>query len=210
MEMVDKGNAEVIADKEIENTKVSDSETKNQNKKIWYLPHRSVVNPKKPGKIRPVHDCAAMFQGQSLNSQIHRGPDVVNKLLPVLLRFIFLISLIFFHYKGHLFGAVWCSNAATYALKRSCVDNDVNDDIKDNIYRPFYVDNCTKSHESVKDVLPAILTGDIESNGLKWDGKNEIDIPEHELTKRGMLSLLPKLYDPLGLIYCMLITGKLL
>ena len=75
--MVDKGNAELIPYEEI----------KNEKKKIWYLPHRPVVNPKKPGKIRPVHDCAAVFQGQSLNSQIHRGPDVVNKLLPVLLRF---------------------------------------------------------------------------------------------------------------------------
>ena len=39
------------------------------------------------------------------------------------------------------------------------------------------------------------VTGDIESKvmGIKWDVKNDlfffkIDIPEHDLTKRGMLS----------------------
>ena len=74
--MVSKGNAEIVPQEVV----------KVDKKKIWYLPHRPVVNPKKPGKIRPVHDCAAVFQGRSLNSQVHR-PDVVNKLFPVLLRF---------------------------------------------------------------------------------------------------------------------------
>ena len=194
--MVEKGNAEVVPERDI---KVPVSETNNQDKKIWYLPHRPVVNPKKPGKIRPVHDCAATFQGQSLNSQVHRGPDVVNKLLPVLLRFrerpyawqadiqdmyyrvqlpdhdkdalrFLWVSddnnLIFFRCKGHLFGGVWCSSAATYALRRTCVDNDVKDDIKDIICRHFYVDDCIKSHDSIEDVLPAIFgTCDVLKKG---------------------------------------------
>ena len=55
--------------------------------KLWYLPHYPVFHEAKPDKVRIVHDCAAACQGISLNSQCHRGPDLVNKLLHVLLRF---------------------------------------------------------------------------------------------------------------------------
>ena len=41
----------------------------------------------KPGKVRVVFDCAASQSGVSLNNQCMQGPDLVNKLLSVLLRF---------------------------------------------------------------------------------------------------------------------------
>ncbi|CAH8505435.1 unnamed protein product [Schistosoma rodhaini] len=53
----------------------------------WYIPHHPVINPKKPGKLRIVFDCAAVYQGFSLNDQLLRGPNTVNSLLGVLLRF---------------------------------------------------------------------------------------------------------------------------
>ena len=34
---------------------------------IWYLPHHPVFHPQKPGKARVVFDCAAKFEGTSLN-----------------------------------------------------------------------------------------------------------------------------------------------
>ncbi|MCP4798391.1 MAG: hypothetical protein GY893_00405, partial [bacterium] len=40
----------------------------------WYLPHHNVVNPKKPDKVRVVFDCAAKFNGESLNSNVLQGP----------------------------------------------------------------------------------------------------------------------------------------
>ena len=52
---------------------------------VWYLPHHPVLNKK--GKVRPVFDCAAKYKGVSLNSQCYQGPDLVNKLIGVLLRF---------------------------------------------------------------------------------------------------------------------------
>ncbi|KAF4530950.1 hypothetical protein B566_EDAN018985 [Ephemera danica] len=55
--------------------------------KRWYLPHHPVLNPNKPGKLRVVFDCAALFQGVSLNSSLLQGPDLANKLTGVLLRF---------------------------------------------------------------------------------------------------------------------------
>ncbi|XP_030844258.1 uncharacterized protein LOC105444708 [Strongylocentrotus purpuratus] len=55
--------------------------------RVWYLPHHPVINPLKPDKLRIVYDCAAEFQGTSLNSQLLQGPDYTNKLVGVLLRF---------------------------------------------------------------------------------------------------------------------------
>ena len=55
--------------------------------KIWYLPHHPVVNPNKPGKVRRVANAAARFRGQSLNSNLITGPDLLNNLVGILLRF---------------------------------------------------------------------------------------------------------------------------
>ena len=55
--------------------------------RVWYLPHHVVLNPKKPGKVRIVFDCAARFLGESLNDKCLSGPDLINSLLHVLIRF---------------------------------------------------------------------------------------------------------------------------
>ena len=55
--------------------------------KIWYLPHHPVVNPNKPGKMLGVANAAAKFKGQSLNSNLIAGPDLLNDLVGILLRF---------------------------------------------------------------------------------------------------------------------------
>ena len=46
----------------------------------WYLSHQSVVNPKKPGKLRIDYDCCAQGKGTSLNMSLMRGPDLMNSL----------------------------------------------------------------------------------------------------------------------------------
>jgi len=53
----------------------------------WYLPHHPVLNPNKPDKVRIVFNCAARYNGVSLNSQLLQGPDVTNTLVGVLIRF---------------------------------------------------------------------------------------------------------------------------
>ncbi|XP_033103980.1 uncharacterized protein LOC117106683, partial [Anneissia japonica] len=63
---------------------VTDGETKSGN--IWYLPHHPVIHPLK-NKVRVVYDCAAKFRGTSLNDMLLKGPDLMNDLLGVLLRF---------------------------------------------------------------------------------------------------------------------------
>ena len=53
----------------------------------WYLPHHAVTNPHKPDKVRVVFDCAAKYKGTSLNDNLIRGPDLMNSLIGVLMRF---------------------------------------------------------------------------------------------------------------------------
>ena len=55
--------------------------------KEWYIPHHPVLNPKKPDKVRIVYDCAASADGKSLNDFLMKGPDLMNSLVGVLLRF---------------------------------------------------------------------------------------------------------------------------
>ena len=67
--------------------KLSDDEVKVSTGKTWYLPHHSVLNPKKPNKVRVVFDAAASLHGVSLNNQLLSGPDLLNSLFGVLVRF---------------------------------------------------------------------------------------------------------------------------
>ncbi|XP_006813138.1 uncharacterized protein LOC102800684 [Saccoglossus kowalevskii] len=53
----------------------------------WYLPHHPVIHSNKPEKVRVVFDCAAKYQGTSLNDQLLQGPDLNNTLVGVLLQF---------------------------------------------------------------------------------------------------------------------------
>ena len=55
--------------------------------RAWYLPHRAVISDKKPDKLRVVFDCASKFKGKSLNERCLQGPDLINKLISVLIRF---------------------------------------------------------------------------------------------------------------------------
>ena len=58
-----------------------------RGERLWYLPHHPVTNPKKPGKVRIVFDCASKYRGLSLNDCILQGPDWTTPLLEVLCRF---------------------------------------------------------------------------------------------------------------------------
>ena len=53
----------------------------------WYLPIFGVYHPKKPDQIRAVFDSSAECCGVSLNDVLLQGPDMMNSLLGVLLRF---------------------------------------------------------------------------------------------------------------------------
>ena len=67
--------------------KLTKEEIKQTSDVTWYLPHRYVINPKKPQRLRRVYDASAKYQGQSLNDKIYTGPDLLSSLFGVLLRF---------------------------------------------------------------------------------------------------------------------------
>ena len=77
LEMVSKGYAEEVPNEELN---VNDGS-------VWYLPHHGVRSASKPGKLRIVFDCAAKHAGVSLNGECFQGPDLISKLLHVILRF---------------------------------------------------------------------------------------------------------------------------
>ena len=176
--LLDKGYAESIP------------KPKFPNSKILYLPHHAVITEKKPDKLRVVFDCAAQYQGESLNDKCRQGPDLNNKLIHVLLRFrqhryaiMGDVEAMYYQVKvkeedrdalrflwfdeagevipyrmnAHVFGGVWCACIATYAMRRTVKDQNIKDeDVKDVIERSFYVDDCLKSAESVKELEKVI------------------------------------------------------
>lgn len=65
---------------------VQKEEAVSENDRLWYIPHHGVYHPQK-GKLCVVFDCAASFQGKSLNTELLQGPDLTNTLIGVLTRF---------------------------------------------------------------------------------------------------------------------------
>ena len=67
--------------------RMTQEEAKVTTSKTWYLPHHAVVNPNKPGKVGVVFDAASKFDGVSLNDKLLTGPDLLNNLVGILMRF---------------------------------------------------------------------------------------------------------------------------
>ena len=67
--------------------KLGQDEVVNDEAKRWYLPHHAVINQHKPGKIRIVFDASAEFHGTSLNKELLTGPDLLQELPSILMRF---------------------------------------------------------------------------------------------------------------------------
>ena len=67
--------------------KLSPEEVSHPTRNQWFLPHHPLLNPNKPGKVRIVMDAAAKCDGISLNDKLLIGPDLLNNLVGVLLRF---------------------------------------------------------------------------------------------------------------------------
>ncbi|XP_052792080.1 uncharacterized protein LOC128226231 [Mya arenaria] len=206
----------------------------------WYLPLFGVYNPNKPGQIRGVFDSSAVYQNISLNSVLMSGPDMINSLLGILLRFRrdevavsadveqmfyrFRVThehrdfLRFLWYRDndpdkelieyrmcvHIFGNCASPSVATYGLRKAVqtAEKDIQnlDDLGGDL----------KSLDLSVDPLPAL-----RSLGLAWDLKKDtfifnIEMENKPFTRRGVLSMVNSIYDPLGFIAPITITGKIL
>ena len=60
----------------------------NFNNKVNYIPHQAETNINKTVKTRRVFDAGAKYQNTSLNENLLKGPDLLNNLVGVLLRFL--------------------------------------------------------------------------------------------------------------------------
>lgn len=65
---------------------VPEEELDRNDGRVWFIPHHGIYHPKKQ-KLRVVFDCAASYQGVSLNTQLLQEPDLTNTLVGVLPRF---------------------------------------------------------------------------------------------------------------------------
>ena len=72
----DKGFAERLSEHDLEDDN------------CWYLPHHAVSYPRMSNKVTVVFDCAARYNGTSLNEQLLTGPDLLNNLFGVLNLFV--------------------------------------------------------------------------------------------------------------------------
>ncbi|XP_033127085.1 uncharacterized protein LOC117124857 [Anneissia japonica] len=68
--------------------KLTDEEIAKYKGPVCYIPHHAVIRPeKKSTPVRIVFNSSAKFHGQSLNEFWEKGPDLLNSLFGVLLRF---------------------------------------------------------------------------------------------------------------------------
>ena len=67
--------------------KNSKDELTSASNKTWYLPQHSVFQPQDPGQVRVVFDAAATCKGKSLNTDLFKGPDLLNSFIGDVLRF---------------------------------------------------------------------------------------------------------------------------
>ena len=75
-EIIDEGHARQVVDQNVPD-----------GLPVYYLPLHVVTRPDKPGKFRMCQDAASKVAGTCLNDLLLSGPDLVNRLVGVLLRF---------------------------------------------------------------------------------------------------------------------------
>ncbi|KAI2661009.1 UvrABC system protein B [Labeo rohita] len=138
-----------------------------QDGQVWYIPHHGVYHPQKK-KLRVVFDCAASYQGVSLNSELLQGPEEVAMMADVeamyyqvrvpekdtdLLSFLWWPNgdvnqnLVEYKMVVHLFGAKSSPSVANFALRKTAEENRSNASVEavNTVLRNFYVDDCLKS-----------------------------------------------------------------
>ena len=148
---------------------------------IWYLPHHPLTNPNKLGKVRRVANAASKLRGESLNSNLLTGPDLLNNLVGVLLRFREHPVAVLSDNEGLIFGAKCSPFCAIYVLKKCAEDNKSKFPATLNaIKHHFYMDDYIQSLPTISEAKEVIsqTTRCLKNGGfrLKKFVSNEPDV----------------------------------
>ncbi|XP_067030756.1 uncharacterized protein [Acropora muricata] len=191
--------------------------------KLWYLPHHPVFHLQKPNKVRVVFDCASRFRETSLNDQLLQGPDLTNNLTGVPLRFrqepVALVADVeqMFHQTIALNQfpqspklAGWFPSCRIFSLRGG-------------FHLKKCISNCREVLKSIppSEKAPSIRDLDLEdlpldrALGTQWEVERDtlsFKVAKREVpnTRRGMLSLISGLYDPLGFAAPFILPTKML
>lgn len=256
--------------------------------KIWYIPHHCVPKKNgkirlvfdcaaRSGGVSLNESC---HQGPDLNNNLssvllrfREYPYAVRADIEAMynqvlvppqdrdaLRFLWFDGEHIMHYRMrvHLFGGVWCSSAATYALRKTTQLQDLPGVVDDTIHNSFYVDDLLNSFTDVNEATNVLMSTkdalirfgfnltkitspneeirknlvtidkqrtntdllthnmDDKALGIRWDLESDMfyfSVPksvEKTISKRIMLSFLSSIFDPIGLVSPIVITGKIL
>ncbi|XDV52444.1 hypothetical protein PO909_021172 [Leuciscus waleckii] len=196
--------------------KVPNEEISHSDGKVWYLPHHGVYHAKKL-KIRVVFDCGASFQGTTLNDQLLQGPDLMSTLLGVITRF-----------RQEVVAVMADVEAMFHQVQEEAVS--MYSDLRAILHSGGF--RLTKWVSNSRAVLSAIpveeraeelrdLNLDLDmlpverALGVQWciesdNFKFRIIIQERPPTRRGILSVVGSIYDPLGILAPVVLTAKLI
>ncbi|XP_062587040.1 uncharacterized protein LOC134248654 [Saccostrea cucullata] len=198
----------------------------------WYLPIFAIYHPKKPGKIRMVFDSSASYDGISLNFVLLSGPDLTNNLFGVLLRFrkervAVMADIEQMFYCFRVIIKTTCVFRVPVAEQAVKLIRKTQETLMEGgklrlhkvVSNSQEVMSAFDEGERAKDLKYIDLRLDEaplqKSLGLTWDlqtdsFKVDVSLERKPFTKRGMLSTLNSLYDPIGFISPVTLKGKIL
>ncbi|XP_066928372.1 uncharacterized protein [Clytia hemisphaerica] len=182
--------------------------------RTWYLPHYGVFNPNKPGKIRLVFDAAAKFQGTSLNDALYTGPDLLNNMLGVLMRFRTHHFAFSADIEG-MFNQVKVNQEDTQSLRFLWKEDIDSPDQPDTYQMLVHIMGATCSPTCANYALKRCARdhlGDFDPSTIETILRSFYvdDLLKSSSTKRGILSVVSSLYDPLGFLSPFTTTAKMI
>ncbi|XP_044755156.1 uncharacterized protein LOC123314105 [Coccinella septempunctata] len=136
--------------------KLSAEEASEEGPRCWYLPHFGVINPNKPAKLRLVFDAASKSCGTSLNENLLAGPDLLQPLVEVLIKFR-QRKIAFCSDVRH---DIWCTcspTCAQFVKNLNARQLTQRQDILDAIEMKHYVDDYLDCTDTVDEALEKIF-----------------------------------------------------
>ncbi|XP_076030377.1 uncharacterized protein LOC143018673 [Oratosquilla oratoria] len=177
---------------------------------IYYMPHRPVIKECVSSKIKPVFDASAVGpNGVSLNDCLESGPSLIPDLVEILLRF-----------RRWKIGLTADITKAFLQIRVQRLDQDVHRFLwqrGQSIRQNLCVDDWLSGADSVEEANAMFREAQSISSdagmtfqsgiltGLDLDCNFDLNI-----TKRNILSLIVRLFDPLGLISTFTMYAKIL